>query len=69
MATKVDKLSVCRNDKVCGETFERKYYIDCPNKCMLLFHVIHCNNALLWSSIFTNKSSIGPLDIIDEFAW
>ena len=41
-------------------------YIDYPNQCVLLFGVTQHNNNLLGSSICTNESSIGYLDIIDH---
>ena len=39
------------------------YYTNDPNQCVLVFKVTHCNNVLFRSSISTNDSSIGCLDI------
>ena len=44
------------------------YYIDYPNKCMVLFGVTQCNNVLrLRNAIFTNESLIFRSDRVQ--AW
>ena len=41
-------------------------YTNHPNHNMLLFGFMQCSNVLLKSSIFSNKSSIGCLNIIEH---
>ena len=45
-----------------GSSVKGTTLCDYPNSCVLLFGVTQCNNFLLGSSIFTNKSLLGCLD-------
>ena len=52
--------------KFIGSMGAKQHYNGYPDLCVLLFGVTQCNNISLMGLIYTNKYSIGCLDIIEH---